>query len=334
MSATIKDVARHAGVSVGTVSKYINGGSLKEYNRQKIEDAIDDLKFKPNQIAKGLRNAKTYTVVLMLSSINHVFLVDVLNELESYLSFYGYSLIICDSHEDKEYELAKVKKFVERMVDGFILMPGENSEMTVRYLLSENIPVVLFDSLVKDIKTDAVILDNVKATYMATQHLIESGHNDIGIIIGGENHYTSKQRLKGYKKALDNFNIQVNEDFIVNGNYKLNGGKNAFFKLCSSKKKPTAIIITNYEMTFGAFLVINELQITIPDDISLVCFDVGELASITSPKFSVISQPFKVMGKSLGELLYKRMSGDNENFPIIIENAPLFEQGASVKKLD
>ncbi|MFI3213603.1 MAG: LacI family DNA-binding transcriptional regulator [Eubacteriales bacterium] len=333
MGATIKDVASYAGVSVGTVSKYINGGALKQNNQLKIEEAIENLKFKPNKIAKGLRNAKTYTVAILVSSLNLVFIIEIINSIEKYLSQKGYSMILCDCQDNPELEFEKVKQNINRMVDGLILMPCNNSEEVIEYIQKKEVPLVLLDKLEEGIEADGVVLDNVEATYLGMKNLIQNGHEKIAIITGDPSHYTAKKRIEGYIKALVEAGIPVKSEYIVSGDYTVKGGKEAFHQLWDLEEKPTAIFASNYDVTLGAYMEINNYQLSIPEDLSIVGFDMSQLSEVINPKLSVVGQPLGEMGDDVARLLYKRMQKDYESFPELIMKEPYFECGNSVKNL-
>lgn len=333
MGATIRDVAKNAGVSLGTVSKYINGGNVKEINKKKISMAIKELKYKPNSIAKGLRNSKTYTIVVLVSTLKAVFLADIINSIEEYLSPHGYSIIVCDCGDDEEVELQKAKLFVSRMVDGFVLLPSSGTGKSIDYIKEHNVPLVVIDRIIEGHEIDAVVIDNEMAGYLPTKHLLDIGHTKIGLICGYENHFTSKGRIKGYLRAHKEAGIPVDERLIINGFYTLKGGNEAFRQLWKLDEHPTSVIASNYDMTLGLIIATNNLNLKIATDLSVIGFDVLALAELTTPALSLVGQPLHAIGTSVGKLLFKRLQGDYEGFPEVIIHQPFMKLRESDHKI-
>ena len=325
MGATVRDVAKHAGVSLGTVSKYINGGAVKEINRVRISSAIADLKFKPNSIAKGLRNAKTFTIVVLVSTLKAVFLIDIINSIEKFLSPHGYSIIVCDCGDDEEVELQKAKLFLNRMADGFVLLASSGTGKAIDYIKKHHVPLVVLDRIIEGHDTDAVVLDNDMAGYLPTKHLIEEGHKRIAMICGVPNHFTTQGRIKGYYRAHAEAGLSVEENYIVNGDYTLKGGDAAFRMLWDLKVRPTSVIASNYDMTLGLIIATNNLKVKITEDLSIIGFDVLRLAEIMTPALTLVGQPLNEIGTSVGKLLLKRIQGDNQSFPEVIVHQPFLQ---------
>lgn len=223
MAATIRDVARVPGLSLGTVSKFINGGTVKEKNRILIENAIKDLDFRPNSLAKGLKSAKSFIVGVIVPSLLSTFTAVVVSAIEKYLQKLGYSSVICACQLDEEVELNKAQFLIDKMVDGIILQPHSGSGRQIDYIKSCGVPLVCFDALVAGHETDGVVVDNVEATYSATKRLIEMGHKKI-VIVYGDDMYTCFGRLDGYKKALTEYKVPLNDSYICRQPYTMQGG--------------------------------------------------------------------------------------------------------------
>ena len=320
MASTIRDVAARAGLSVGTVSKYINGKTVKESTRLAIEEAIKELDFHPNNIAKGLCNAKSFSVAILLPMLDSTFCTSMISSSESTLLPLGYSVIVCECHNNAEMELRKTQYLIDRMVDGIVLIPYASDGKQIEMIQKSNIPLILLDQEIKDHATDCIVLDNELAGFESTQRLIDLGHKDIAIITGSPNHYTSVGRLNGYKKAMTEAGLTLCDDYIQCGDYSIDGGYEAMLRLCKLKKRPTAIFISNYDMTIGAYLAINYLRLKIPEDISVIGFDNFPLANVVNPPLSFAEQPTNLMGTEAGKLLYKRICGDYSDYPKTIIN--------------
>ncbi len=333
MGATIRDVAKKTGLSLGTISKYINGQPVRESNRVLIEQAIAELQFKPNKIAKGLRNSQTFSVAVLLPMLTSNFCTSMISTIESYLLPRGYSVIVCECHNDTQMELQKTKFLLDRMVDGIILIPYDTSGRQIELIQKNQTPLVVVDQLIKNHPADTIILDNQTASYEPVLQLIQMNHKKIAIITGGEDHYTSQERLAGYKKALTEYGLPICPAYIQCGEYTTVGGYEAMQRLAALPDPPTAVFISNYDMEIGAYLAINSLNLQIPDDISIIGFDNLPLVNLVKPSLSFCEQPTEEMGLSAATLLYQRMQNDLSDYPKTIVHAPIFHFTASIRTI-
>lgn len=318
MSATIKDVARHTGLSVATISKYINGGNVLEQNRESIEEAIKVLDFRVNEMARGLKTNKTKTIGILIPNLEQAFSTTIVSNVENILIKQGYSTIICDYKEDATLEREKLQFLIRKMVDGIILMPlgdGVEDQSFIQGIIDEGIIVVLIDRMLKNVECDVVLVDNLNAAYAAVEELIVKGHKRIGIITGPEEVYTSQERLKGYYRVHEDYSMDIDERYIKRGDYKIDSGYRLLKEMFEEEEPPTAVFVTNYEMTLGAVMAINDSNISVPDQLSLIGFDNIELARVVKPPLTIVVQPMKSIGETSAEILLKRLGGDNSNFP-------------------
>ena len=194
-------------------------------------------------------------------------------------------------------------------------------------------PLVLVDCLVGGFACDAVLTDSYESTRSATQFLLEQGHQNIGVILGRRDSSTSHERLRGYIDAHKMFTMPVKDTLIEYGDYTTNGGFDATCRLVKNNDKMTALFPTNYYMTNGAIFAIQQMGISIPDELSLVGFDQSDIAGFFKPQLSYLRQPLDELGEQVSRLLLKRLNGDWEQFPQIIRLHATFEQGESVKDL-
>ena len=304
--ATIRDVAQIAGVSVGTVSRYLNGYTLKKENDTKVSKAIKQLNFKQNYIAKGLKNKKSHTIGVIVNNLTDVFAASVVTPLEYYLEENGYSLILCD-YANKMTNLEKKITFLDsRSVDGIVVFHLDHSIPALDALKEENIPLVAVDAPISGINCDAVLVDNYNASFNVVQKFYQLGHRKIGIIAGTKNRYISIERLRGYIDAMRENNI-YEESLIEEGNYFKKDGYFCTKKLLKNNPDITALYITNYYMTIGAIQAIHEKGLIIPDDISIIGFDDYDLSDVIQPKLSVVAQPVHEIGKKIGKILLEKI---------------------------
>jgi LacI family transcriptional regulator len=332
--STIKDVALKSGTSVGTVSRYLNGYIIKEKNRVKIEEAIKELDFSINPIARGLKTNKTNTIGVLVPGLSNIFITQVINGMEKTFEENGYNIVVCNSYEDVDKEQKKLRLFKNNFVDGIILMPVSDNGEQIMEAIGKDTPIVLIDRLVKDIKLDGVISDNVNGTYNAIENIIMLGHRRIGIIAGENNMYTSRERLEGYKRALRDYNIEINEELIVYTNFDKIGGETAIYKLMSLQDQPTAILASNYYTTLGALKALVKRGSKIGKDISFFGYDQVEISEALDPPLSVVVQPMDEIGNKAATLLLKRIKGDSSGFPMILRLKNEISITNSIKNLN
>ena len=295
----------------------MNGGNVLEHNRQLIEEAIDKLDFKVNKIARALKTNRTMTIGVLIPNLENIFCTSIISNIESILLEEGYSTIVCDYKEDPRLEKEKLSFLIDKMVDGIIMMPLAWDGSELEELKAKNIPVVLLDRLIKDVVCDAILVDNLNASYNAVEQLIIRGHKRIGIIIGPKNIYTAQERLKGYLRVHEDYHMEIDPQLIRYGDYYLESGYIQMNELLKIDPPITAVYVTNYEMTLGAIVAINESNVNIPNELSFIGFDNLELARIVKPALSVVVQPMKQIAETIATVLLQRLSGDLSVFPLM-----------------
>ncbi len=321
MAVTIHDVAKKADVAVGTVSRYLNGYHLREKNRLKIEAAIKELDFKGNILARGLKRHRSMTLAVIAPDFSS-FVASIIPTIEQALEKKRYSLITCTFQQDRAKLRKKLLRLRDRFVDGIILFPSNLADASLDILqdwIEEKSPVVLVDHIVPGLKTDAVIVDNLYASFRAAERLILENHKEIAIINGPQNSYVSQERLKGYRDAMQTYNLPTREEWMVWGDFTQSGGYQAVKHLYASPHFPTALYVANYEMTIGAILALHELHVRIPEDISFIGFDHFEAIDVVEPPLTVVEQPIEQIGKLAVRLILKRLDGDYEDFPKLVK---------------
>ncbi len=311
---TIKDVAKHTGLAYATISKYLNGGNVLPQNREKIDFAIKELNFTVNEFARGLKTNKSNTVGIIIPDISNVYVAQTIPIIVDELRKNGYATIICDSRSDHQRESELVRFLMAKRVDGIINMPVGADGSHLYASLESGIPVVLLDRIVSDCigQVDAVLVDNMRAAQDATSYLIQQGHANIGIIAGPKDVTTAMDRLSGYIFTLKKNNIEVKESLIEHSDFSNESGYRACKKLLYNNTDMTAIFATNYDVTVGAMMAINEYGLSVPDDLSVFGFDDMPFAKVIKPHLSVIAQPIGDIGKYASQALLDRMSGKKD----------------------
>jgi len=333
--SSITKIAKMANVSIATVSRVINNtGYVKKETRERVLKVVQELSYQPNAVARSLKKGKTSLIGFIVPDISNSFFTALAKGIEGVISKEGFNLILCNSENNVEKELAYIQALSEKRVEGIILAPIGKYEDYRTLSSYKKLPIVLVDNYPLGLDLDVVITDNIKGAYLLTKYLIELGHTRIGIITGPLNQLTGIGRLLGYKRALEELNVKIQEDLIQEGDFKFVSGYNLTKKLLSLKPTPTAIFAANNLMSIGAMVAIKEVGLNIPEDISLVAFDDIDLLPLVNPPITVMSQPTEKIGAIAAELILKRIKGEKrgKQEKIILESK--FIERASCKAID
>lgn len=311
MAVTVKDVAKAAGVSTATVSRVINDDPrISDETRKKVIECIKKLDYKINNIARSLKTNKTYTIGFISPEIPNDFFMSIAKGVEDEFRRHGYSVIICNSNESIEEEEDRIKLLIEKCVDGMIIIPATGEGKHFGQLKDLDMPVVLVDRLVKDFQADAVLVDNINGTYSAIEHLISQGHRRIGFI-GGDLRITSaRERYEGYKRALTDYRISLEDDIVKFGDFHIEGGYKLMEEMVKSNCPPSYVFISNYYMHVGATKYLIEHGVTPGQSVTIASFDDMELSSILGFCKIRIAQPMMEIGSKAAEMLLSRINGE------------------------
>ena len=333
MAATIKDIAKKTGLGLATISSYLNGGNVREQNRIKIEEAIKELHYEVNEVARGLKTNRTKIIGIIIPELNNIFCAEIITEVEDNLRNHGYATMVCDCRTDLNREKEAVEFLIKRRVDGVIAMPSGSTGKHFERLINAGIPVVLLDRKLDDIDCDCVLVNNRQGAKSAVKQLVEAGHKEIGVITGPNHIYTAKERVGGYEDALKELEIPLKESLICYSDYTIKGGTKGLKMLVEQNPEMTAVFVANYELTMGVVIEANELNLKIPEQLSVIGFDNVEFARACVPKLSIVSQPTADMAKHVSELLLAKLENRiNNEESIIIKLNTGFVEGRSVKR--
>lgn len=332
MPATIVDIKNQTGLSLATISKYLNGGNVLPENKEKIEGAIKDLHYEVNEIARSMVTSKTRTVGILVHSVNSPFCGQILHYLSEALRPKQYGMLICDSNNDVELEKQNVKYLLSKKVDGIIVIPVADNAAFLNGTIKRNVPVVLLDRALDDGDFDCVKIDNRQAVMKAVQVLLENGHKKIAII-GSKREYTGRERYEGFRKAMLEAGIQVREEYVRLGVHSLAWGYENMKELLALKDSPTGVFTDNYEITLGAMMAVNESSLKCPDDISLVGFDDQIIFHLINPPLYIVEQPLREMSNKAVELILSRIDSGSLDTPMEISLGTKLTEGKSVRSL-
>ena len=336
MAATIKDIATRTGLGLATISKYLNGGTVRPQNKKCIEQAISELNYVPNEFARSLKTKQSLTIGVIIPELSNTFITSIITTMQDILWQNGYAVMVCDCRTDPKREAEAVQFLRNKRVDGIINMPTDITGNHLKPLLLQKTPVVLVDRMISSLtgQLSAVVVDNIDASKKAVSYLVENGHKDVGILLGNEQLYTTKKRLEGYIMGLKTANISPKDELIVYSDYTMHGGYLAMKSLLQQKNPPTAVFITNYEMTIGAMIAINELHINIPEQLSIIGFDKLDLFGAIYPNLTLIKQPQHAIGKCVANQMLAMLGvTTDEGFHHVITLPAQLQKENSVKKL-
>jgi DNA-binding LacI/PurR family transcriptional regulator len=311
--STIKEVAERAGVSTATVSRVLTGKDVvSPARRKRVDRAIEELGFRPNRAARELRVGAELKIGVVLSDIQNPFFTSCLAGIESVLQSSEYVLILGNSNEDPRIEKMHLNSLISDGIGGIIVALTSSYDECYQYLADTDIPIVAIDRECKDLPIDSVLLDNVSASRQATECLVKLGHRRIGYIGGPLHISTSQDRLKGYRDVLTALDIPIEDDLIVNGQYRQEGGRLAMEELLNLVEPPTALLIANNLMTLGALETIYQHDIKIPEDLALVAFDDTPWNIALKTPLTVIAQPTYQLGELATKLLLERIKNPDQ----------------------
>lgn len=333
MPATMKDVKNKTGLSMATISKYLNGGNVLPENRILIENAIKELHYEVNEIARGLVKNKTKTVGIMVYDISSFFSSNILHYIGMELRKHGYGMMICDSNNDEELERENVKFLLSRKVDGLIVLPVAFDSDFLKPAKKANIPVVLMDRTLQDEPLDCVCIDNRAAVRRAINIFIQHHHKKIAII-GSDVEDTGIERMKGYKEAMESAKLPMHPEYIKTGRFSVKEGYDKMEELLNLEDRPTAVFLSNYETALGAIMAVNDSNFSYPEDISIIAFDDLLVSNVLRPSLYMVVQPMETLCMQAVQLLLQRIEKEEEMEPVKLSFSATILEGESVRDME
>jgi LacI family transcriptional regulator len=312
MRVTLRDVAERAGVSPMTVSRVINNSPrVQADTRRRVQEAIAELHYVPNRLARGLIRRKTGTLALLVPDLANPFFTLIVQAAEDVAWRAGYHVILCDTRAELEREREYIEDMVEFQVEGMLVAPvSDRSRSHLRVLARNNIPYVLIDRSIERFEADLVQGDSIAGARRLVDHLIALGHGRIAMISEALDVSTSRERLQGYREALEAAAIEQRAEYVVQASaVDARSGRDAALRLFDLEEQPTAIFAVNNIVAVGVVEAARERGIEIPGDLALVCFDDIEHVSRLYPFLTVMAQPAETFGTLATQLLLDRIAG-------------------------
>jgi LacI family transcriptional regulator len=334
--ATVADVAKAAGVSVSTAARVLSGnGYASEETRRLVLEAARDLGYVPNQIARSLRTRRSRMIGLLIGDVENAFYSTIAKNVESVLKDAGYHVVLCNSNDDPEDEREYLALLDGMRIDGLIVTPTLRNKAAFGRLLQKDIAIVQVDRKVAGLPADAILVDNEEGAHAAVQHLIAAGHLNVGILPGDLDVPTARQRLAGYERALTDAGIPIREELIKAGSFHRDHAIEDATELIRAHPSPTAIFAANNILAEASLMVLAELDLKVPRDMSLVAFDDVQWMGMVSPSVTAVRQPVADLARSAAELMLRRLREDADQPPsTIVFRTELLERGsvAQVRK--
>lgn len=313
-AVTLSDIAARAGVSVSTVSRVLNRQAAKYRISRETEEAVlraaRELKYRANHLARGLRLQKTNTIGVVAPDISNPFFAHIVKRVQSVAYGLGYSIVVCNTDENLDMEVEQVNLLHRKRVDGMIAMPVGQGYGHYRDWIEKGLPLVLVDRCSEELDVPSVCVDNYRGAYEATEHLLQAGHRRIAFIQGLPGTSTNSDRLRGYRHALRDYGVPLDEALVVGDDFRQENGYVETRLLLHLDEPPTALFATSDLITLGVLEALAEEGREVPSDVSLVSFDDLDFAPFLKCPLTVVAQPREMMGELAVKLLVDRMSGE------------------------
>ncbi|MFW5995382.1 MAG: LacI family DNA-binding transcriptional regulator [Spirochaetia bacterium] len=313
--ATVREVAAAAGVSIGTVSRYLNGRSLMQDTRVKVEEGIRKTGYGSVPETVPRKSQKTLTIGAVFPNFD-VFHVNMLSALEKLVLRRGYHVMTCDYENDEATMKEELSLLRSRGVDGIVCSPVKSTFSVLRGNLVTGLPVVTFNNRVDAWGNDHVSVDDRNATARAVRYMIDMGHERIAIVGGDPGTSTGWNRLQGYRDALFEAGIAERRAYMVGGHWPVaSASPDIVRSLFELKTPPTAVFAANYKLGYGVLSYCRDNGVRIPDDVSIIVFDDTDVFQLHSPPITVLRQPMELVAEEAATLMFQRIEGNYEEYP-------------------
>lgn len=311
--ATIKDAALRAGVSVTTVSHVVNDTRhVSAKGRERVEEAIRELGYVPNAMARSLKSNTTSTLGMLIPNSSNPYFAEIVRIVEDRCFGAGYTLVLCNTDDEPRRQSVYLQVLAERRIDGLIVVStgAGDDDSLVTQLHGLRIPTVLVDREIADPACDLVETAHMQGGLLAVRHLLSLGHKRIACIGGPVGVMPSEQRIEGWRMALAEAGTAPNADALLwRGGFTSQGGYEAMHAILRTEEAPSAVFVCNDLMAIGALRAAHESGVRVPDELSIVGFDDIELSAYTSPPLTTVAQPKERIGALAVDMLLERVGG-------------------------
>lgn len=318
----ILDVARRAGVSPATVSRVLNGNtSVARERADRVRAAVAAVGYRPNAAARSLRRRKSSLWAVVVPDVSNPYFTEVVRGVEDVAQTAGYSVVLCNSDENRDKEASYIAVALGEQVAGLIICPTSERSTDVTALLAQGTPVVAVDRKLSKVSVDTVLVDNVRGAEAATLHLIDGGFERVACITGPKAATTARQRLSGFRRALRSRGRDVDETLVRHTDFQVAGGREAMTSLLDAGGVD-AVFAANGLIAVGVLEAVAARGERVPDDVAVVSFDDLPWAGIIRPSLTTVAQPTYEIGRRSGELLLARIElPDRKSSSLVLPTA-------------
>ena len=333
--ATIKDVAKLAGVSTTTVSHVINKTRfVAEDTANAVWAAVNELNYSPSAVARSLKVNTTKSIGMIITTSEAPYFAEIVSAVEEHCYRQGYSLFLCNTHNNAEKIQNHLDMLITKRVDGILVMCSEYSDNSLALFNGTNVPMVVMDWGRHDDKNSRIQDHSFEGGYMATKHLIDNGHRDIGIIAGYLFKTTAKMRFEGYVKAMTEAGLLIRDEWLAENDFEAEAGYESMNNILKQEQLPTAVVCSCDTVALGAISAISEKGLSVPNDISVIGYDNIHNSRFYAPPLTTIHQSKTRLGQmALDLLLEKIRNTDKPHEPKVLEFYPELVIRQSVKNL-
>lgn len=334
MPITLHELAKAAGCSVSTVSRALTDSDhpVNDATREKILSLANQLGYRPNMTARGLKMDRTFTIGLIVYNIASPFTPVLIRGIQEYLKQHDYFSIIISTDWDPDLESEAVHQLISRSIDGVIFVESWRDEANISLDLA-NKPYIFVHRLFNGSYANSVVVDDRKGASMAVEHLINLGHRRIAFINGPQGWNSSNERLAGYQETLKKFGIPYDPDLVGEGTWEVQSSFPVTKRFINQKERPTAIFAANDLMALGAIYAIQDAGLDVPKDMAVVGYDDREIAAISKPTITTICPPCFEMGQLAAQLILNRLEKQIEiEKPIQVEGKLIIRESCGADR--
>jgi DNA-binding LacI/PurR family transcriptional regulator len=329
----IKDIAKAADVSTATVSRVLSGKqNVRPEVKSKVLEVVKRMNYSPNRAARSLRSRKSSTIGLIVADIQNPFFASLTRAVEDVAQANDYSVILCNTDENPDKERMYLELMQDENAAGIILSPTGRLATHFPQELVNPGPMVVIDRKIADVSVDCVVIDNFNAARILTQHMLEHGYKRIAGIFGA-NSVTGKERLAGFKAALQGAGITIDDRYIIEIPAREFEGHTAATRLLDLENPPDAILTSSGLLATGAFKAIRDRELPVPNTIAFATFDESPWTTMIRPAITVIEQPTYAIGQTAAEMLLKRIADPNRpTRHVVLSHKLIIRQSCGCRK--
>ncbi len=332
---TLNDIAKKLGVSIITVSKALRGHpDISSATATLIKKTADELGYLPNFMARNLASRKSKSIGVVLPQIAHHFFSTIMDYIYDYATLHNYQVFLTVSQENAEMQKKQIQTLLSMRVDGLIVSISQDTSSFEIFenALKQQIPIVFMDRIPDISNCNTVTVDDKGGAYRATEHAIKLGYRKIAQFAGYSNINIGRERITGFKQALTDNGIEINNDWIIEGDYEEKHGYDSFMKLYKENNMPDLILAVTFPVAIGIYTAAKEVGMRIPDDIDLICFGNSPVQEFLSPPLSCVNQPTDRLAKKSVDLLLENIDNSEKfNYQQIVVDTELILRGTCIK---